>query len=128
MIFISFIPPQALLLFLFAVTSALFFLLVLQFENRGGLGNFLFTNKLVCFTGTISYGIYLYHFPIFYFFGMTHDQLAGRPVPPDLVVVPLLLVFIVPIISFYLLEKPLLKVKSKLDRPKALFRELAPAS
>ncbi|WP_162055314.1 acyltransferase family protein [Pontibacter pamirensis] len=124
---VNYIPSQALLLSLFAIASASIFLLVLQFEKRQGLIHTLLTNKLISFIGMISYGLYLYHFPIFYFFGITQKQLQGEAVSLGSFILPLLLVFLIPVVSYYVVEKPLLKLKDRIEKKKAAVRELVPS-
>lgn len=59
------------------------------------------------FTGRISYGLYLWHYPIWFVaYGRFGDQ---SWIPP----VTLLLSYIAAILSFYVIEQPFLKLKSR---------------
>lgn len=62
------------------------------------------------YIGRISYGIYLYHYPIFYFLDL-------RPVTTDTPLIngaiAVALTFIVSSLSFRVIERPLLKLKDK---------------
>ena len=126
-ILVDVIPEPSLLFIIFTVCSSSFFLLILQFENRKNFINSIFVNNPIRFIGKISYGIYLYHFPILYYFGITPNQLNGNFVQLIDIVVPLLLAFIIPVISFYIIEKPFLKLKGSLtnylgDKPKFILQ------
>jgi peptidoglycan/LPS O-acetylase OafA/YrhL len=53
--------------------------------------------------GRISYGVYLWHWPLFQFVNATHTGLAG----PRLLAVRLLLTLVIPIVSFFAIEEPI---------------------
>tara|TARA_B110000114_G_C15065551_1_gene387248 strand:+ start:98 stop:1129 length:1032 start_codon:yes stop_codon:yes gene_type:complete len=72
----------------------------------------LFTGRFIRFIGTISYGLYLYHYPILYFFNIEPGE--DVPVSFGFAILIILTCFIVPIISYYFIEKPILKIKNKL--------------
>lgn len=113
---IKIVPLPLLFLVLFSITSSSLFLYILQFEKKKSLINYLFTNKFIRYIGLISYGIYLYHFPILYFFGITQNQLGAGLVPFDQLLIPLLLIFLIPSISYFAIEKPLLNFKEKINK------------
>ena len=84
--------------------------------NGGLLARFL-QNKGLMFIGKISYGIYLYHFPIFIlmpklaqYFGV--EIFAEKSWVADLI--KLALTFIIAIISWNLIELPFLSLKERL--------------
>lgn len=72
----------------------------------------LLTNSIIKFFGKISYGLYLYHYPILYFFGFKTTVKFATPV---MAIVSLSLCLGVPILSFYLIESPLLRLKTRLQ-------------
>jgi peptidoglycan/LPS O-acetylase OafA/YrhL len=53
--------------------------------------------------GRISYGVYLWHWPLFQFVNATHTGLTG----PRLLAVRLLLALVIPIVSFLAIEEPI---------------------
>lgn len=72
----------------------------------------IITNKPVKFIGKISYGIYLYHFPIFCLLNMTTFQ--AKSITLLQCIEGLSLSLIVATASFYIIELPLLKLKDSL--------------
>jgi len=107
-----------LILYIFSFLGCfLLFIYVLNLENKSGFANKIFVNKFIIYLGSISYGLYLYHYIIYYYFGITNVQLAlaGKTfVAPIQILLPFILSLIIPIVSFNLIEKPLLKLKNKL--------------
>lgn len=65
------------------------------------------TNRAVMFIGTISYGLYLYHYPLLYVNGMLDEGTIDIGHATAL----LSLLFIIPIISWFVIERPLLRLK-----------------
>ena len=72
------------------------------------------------YLGKISYGLYIYHFPIVHFFpvNLFVSQLQGRFVSMEVVsLIILIIVFAVTVavasLSYYALEKPFLKMKDR---------------
>ncbi|WP_340202065.1 acyltransferase family protein [Ascidiimonas sp. W6] len=113
-VFGSLIPKRALLLFFFSICSLLLFIFVLLQENRKSSFNDLFNNKPIAFIGKISYGIYLYHYPIFFWWGITKNQLDSQPVTIIDFALPILFVFVLASLSYWFIEKPLINYKRKL--------------
>ena len=62
--------------------------------------------------GLISYGLYLYHYPILFRTGSMEEVLLG----PGRAVMELALVFTVPVLSWFLIERPLLAFKDRIGR------------
>jgi len=73
-------------------------------------------NKAIVFIGTISYGLYLYHYPVLYFLNWTNPQRQGVPVPVTTGLLVLALCFIIPTVSWFLIESPLLRLKYRTGR------------
>tara|TARA_B110000879_G_C11176883_1_gene516425 strand:+ start:2671 stop:3729 length:1059 start_codon:yes stop_codon:yes gene_type:complete len=107
----------ALCLYLFSFSGCiLLFIFVLNLEEKRSVFNKVFTNKFIVLMGAISYSLYLYHYPIFYLFGMTNKQMFHNNVDyfePSYVLMVVLLCFVVALLSYYLIEKPLMKLKNK---------------
>jgi peptidoglycan/LPS O-acetylase OafA/YrhL len=78
-------------------------------SSRGGLRNF-FSTKWLVWVGSISYGLYLWHYPIY---RVLRD--LGFQTPAVVLVGPLL-TFMAAALSFYLLEKPILQLKKRFSR------------
>lgn len=79
----------------------------LTFNERGWLHGFLSQGWLV-YVGRISYGLYLWHFPLFLLV-----QARGWPFAAELAV-EMSLTIALTLASFYLLERPCLKLKEQL--------------
>lgn len=88
-----------------AATSAL--LLINLVSRQTGFFNRLMETKLLVWVGKISYGLYLWHYPMFKWI-----KYAGGPWPVKLAMA-LLGTFAVASLSFYLLERPLLRLKQR---------------
>jgi len=72
------------------------------------------------YVGKISYGLYLYHLPIFYYLECSHTQ--NRSVPLGTFLLALVLPFVVAALSYWLLESRLLAYKSRYDDVVNFFR------
>lgn len=68
------------------------------------------TNRALLFVGTISYGLYLYHYPLLFANNMLDEGTISIGKAGEL----LALLLIVPIISWYVIERPLLRVKDRI--------------
>jgi peptidoglycan/LPS O-acetylase OafA/YrhL len=103
------------MLICFSIVSVLLLMVVIRlngFEPSSLPGKLRFPvmNPVTQYIGKISYGMYLYHFPILFFLGLTPDDVIGLPK-----VLLLILLFVgVPALSFQLIESPLLALKKKL--------------
>ncbi|MCZ8354340.1 MAG: acyltransferase [Cyclobacteriaceae bacterium] len=113
-IYLKDINSSIIKLFTLSVFSTLLVSIVIKMNSNFLVKlKFIFTNSFIKFIGKISYGIYLYHYPIYFLFGYTIDDYQiESSIPQALIVVSLCL--IVPTISFYLIEKPLLNLKEKI--------------
>lgn len=99
-------------LILSALGSTLLFIYILNLENKSNLANTFFTNKILVYVGSISYGLYLYHYPIYYvsnFFGTERYKVIGALQA----LIPFCLAVVISVISYQFLEKPLAKFRPK---------------
>lgn len=85
-------------------------LLVWLLNAQNLISRFFFTNRLVVYIGKISYGLYLYHYIIFYMLDRykvfdTYSILS--PISKILITIG------IAFISWELVEKPILKLKEK---------------
>lgn len=77
------------------------------------------SSATLSYLGRISYGIYLYHFPIFFFMGMRHDvtelaeTAATVPTPWATILLAVAITFGVAAASFQFIERPILKLKDR---------------
>ena len=78
--------------------------------------SFVFTGPVLTFLGTISYGLYLFHYPILFRLGYLHGQVELE----NMSALALLgLLIAVPTISWYGFESPILKWKDRLVRQRS---------
>jgi peptidoglycan/LPS O-acetylase OafA/YrhL len=100
---------------LFALLTAIVLCLLLQTQNNWS--SRFFSNRFLCFTGHISYSLYLYHVIIFALFsGYMHDgfsRLTGAGLPAETLaaLTSMALSYAVAWASYRFLEQPLLKMK-----------------
>lgn len=100
-------------LVLLSFASLCWLLVVLNLDQLAGryaffrLPHAILVNPASRFIGTISYGLYLYHYPLLDANGLLEEQTIGLWRAAGMLAV----VFIVPIISWYLIERPLLRLK-----------------
>lgn len=71
----------------------------------------LLSNPILCYFGMISYGLYVYHLPVFYYFGISHMQGGMSDIPTLLWA--LITTGSITLASWYLMESPILKLKRK---------------
>jgi peptidoglycan/LPS O-acetylase OafA/YrhL len=83
------------------------------FDYSNYFSNIL-SNKVLRYFGKISYGMYLYHFPIFKFYHILNfpkaTTLSGA-ILVECLRIPVIIIF--SILSYELVEKPILKLKAK---------------
>ncbi len=106
----QFRPTLKLLAFAGVSIMAVTYVVIHGFRSR--IAFWCLGNKVIIFIGTISYGLYLYHYPVLYFLQWTNPQRHGVPVPVTSGLLVLALVFIIPVVSWFLLERPLLRLKA----------------
>ena len=63
-------------------------------------------------TGQVSYGLYAYHLPVFFFFGATYMQMEEPIISPALASLLVGVTAVITLTSWYLMEKPLLDKKA----------------
>ncbi len=96
----------------FAAVSTGWILIGLAIDRLGHGAQHLLSNPPMRFIGRISYGLYLYHFPIYFALDMWRHDGGGHP-PLTEVVTAVGLTFLTATASFYLLERPILRLQSR---------------
>jgi len=92
-----------------SLASALAMLLIIYLiKAPHGILHAVFENRLLVYTGQISYGLYLWHFPILK--AMQQHQLPWQHMGYLILVIPVVLV------SYYLIEKPCLTWKKRFQK------------
>jgi len=92
----------------FSLFSILFAAILVNIRDKKFIP-IVFENKLMAYLGKISYGLYVYHFPIVYFLGHELSALSFYLRAPIL----LILTIAISALSFHLLEIHFLKAKNK---------------
>ena len=70
----------------------------------------LCTLPILVYIGRISYGLYLYHFPIYTYFDLFPPKQSS---PLGTIALSVALTFVVAIVSFHLIEQPILRKKAR---------------
>jgi peptidoglycan/LPS O-acetylase OafA/YrhL len=97
------------------IGSVLLFLWVLNLENKPtSIVRKFFSSRIMASMGLISYGLYLYHYPIYHCFGINTVVAPYVPVGLFRAITPLVLSFVAAILSYHFIEKPLLKIKDRI--------------
>lgn len=112
-ILVDYLPKTLIHIYLFTVTSTTLFIFLIQFEDRENIVKRFFMIKPVRFLGKISYGIYVYHYPILYFFGLSGHGSEDKVISLMEAIGIFLLIIFVAISSYYFIEKPFLNMKKK---------------
>lgn len=96
------------------VIAALFLLPAVFWDGRGGLPGRLLANPVLGWLGRISYGIFLWHYPILHGL-MESGARAWWPgmAFPVLLIATLAITLVCATLSYYLLERPLMRLKSR---------------
>lgn len=100
----------------FATVNAFGFLVVAScifiYSHRcTGIGRSILQSDLLCYIGRISYGLYVYHLPVFFYFGVSFMQDAGASASLIDVCLVYAVTFAIAISSWHCVEKPLLNLK-----------------
>lgn len=104
--------------FRFGLTSTGIVMACIAANERGGVVAWFLRSAPLRFIGRISYGVYLYHFVVYYWTGLVDDQ------PKDLVQLPVVwmitravgLTFVIATVSYYVIERPCLKLAGRFRR------------
>ena len=79
-------------------------------NNAKGVLYRLATFPALMYIGRISYGLYLYHFPVYYFLGVFPPKYST---PISTIALGTGITFAIAIVSFQFIEKPILRLKSR---------------
>lgn len=97
----------------YSLVDYLFTVLIYGVAREGWLIRFLEVRPLG-YLGRISYGLYVYHFPIVWFAGRMVDYGVSPPLlKPLTAVVSLVATILIASLSFFLLERPALNLKDR---------------
>ena len=97
---------------LFMALASVWIIAMASYSDFKGILGKILTNKIVVYLGKISYGIYVYHYIVPYFFSGVHPFKSVRVV--DFLLLRgsyLLTTILIASISWYLLEKPINDLK-----------------
>jgi len=94
----------------FALMSSSIFLAALGTMTLGKGVSAVLSKGPLAYAGRISYGVYLYHFPIYFVLGVLDEEANPSAM---LTFQGIGLTFVVATVSFYLLERPILKYASR---------------
>ena len=97
----------------FSYMSCSVVLVTVAMNNKKRFPTAILSNGALRFAGRISYGLYLYHLPIYFMFGLSHTK--STPIPVLTVVIAVVMTCAVTIASYYFIEKPLLKIKDRFN-------------
>ncbi len=106
--------PQMYYWAFFAIEMIAAALILNLFINENTVIHKILSIKWIVYVGLISYGLYLWHYPIYRL--MQNKGFSGIQV----ITYGTLATFLVSVCSFYLLEKPILKLKRKYSTNKTL--------
>lgn len=91
---------------LFTVEILTAILILNTFISDSSILKLIFSNKILVWVGSISYGLYLWHYPIFRWMGLYYNHVV-------IISVGSIVTFIIASGSYYLLERPFLKLKDR---------------
>jgi peptidoglycan/LPS O-acetylase OafA/YrhL len=72
--------------------------------------------RAFCVGGRASYGAYLYHVPVLYFFGLNDAVVQGAKMPLARVALAVAVTIAITTSSYHFIEKPLLSRKNRIPR------------
>ena len=103
----------------FAAASTCFLAIVIGVEGRlADALRTVFSGRWIRGVGAISYGIYLYHIVIMHVLGLEYANWIGTGITTTRWALALALVFLVPTVSYWCIEKPILGLRHRFDRPR----------
>ncbi|MBV1911525.1 MAG: acyltransferase [Kangiellaceae bacterium] len=105
----SFMKDSYKYIWAFSLFSTLFALILVNIRDKVFLP-IIFENKIIAYLGKISYGLYVYHFPLVYFVGHELSHISFYVRAPII----LALTIIISVLSYHLLEQRFLDAKDKL--------------
>ncbi|HYD02232.1 MAG TPA: acyltransferase [Phycisphaerales bacterium] len=78
-------------------------------------------NPVMAYIGRISYGLYLYHYIVYFYLGVLplNDGSAPPGVTLSRVMMAIAATFAVATVSFYVIERPILRYKDRMYKPSA---------
>jgi peptidoglycan/LPS O-acetylase OafA/YrhL len=93
-----------------------FFALIIQVVARQGMFNAFLEMPAMQYLGKISYGLYVYHYPIVWFSGRVRDLIPAMSetvAKPVIAVIAFIFTLLAAALSYRFLEKPMLNLKDR---------------
>ena len=93
-----------------------FFALIIQVVARQGMFHAFLEKPVMRYLGKISYGLYVYHFPIIWFSGRVRDfipSLSETVAKPMIAAIAFIFTLLAAALSYRFLEKPMLNLKDR---------------
>lgn len=102
----------------FAVMIAILVYEAIQQKNK--LINYIFSNRILKFFGKISYGLYVYHWPVYLILqkpltDFFRDKIAFLPIPVAVSITATVLAIVLSWISYHSFEKYFIRMKTKYE-------------
>jgi peptidoglycan/LPS O-acetylase OafA/YrhL len=88
-------------------------LLFLVAFNKTHMAGRVFEFKPLIDAGKVSYGLYVYLLPLFYYFGYSHMQVKGQVIPFDAAVMLVAVTILIALISWRYFEHPLMQYRRR---------------
>jgi peptidoglycan/LPS O-acetylase OafA/YrhL len=108
------LPNAYQFLWAYSLINYWFAILIYCIVSEGMFVKFL-DLPLLQYLGKISYGLYVYHFPVIWFAGRLRDVQGLENITyPQIILVALAATILIASISYYLLESPLIRLKDTL--------------
>ena len=110
-----------------AVCYLAFALCLFLLSMRDGVIASILSYKPLVYVGMISYGLYVYHEPILFYFQISHMQPLSAQAPGHLVVKASVVIILSTLISWYLIEKPLMALRNKIVTSRSSLQKIVVA-
>jgi peptidoglycan/LPS O-acetylase OafA/YrhL len=94
---------------LLAPVSLLMVILTIKIDGTKLKMSKVFTNPVISYVGKISYGLYLFHMPVYFMLRSTSGQAHRAEI--SYAAIAVISIFMVATCSYYLIERPFLKLK-----------------